>query len=122
MSNELTINASLAYSDSEGTEDSREVVNLLDSVANKRIAAIKQSVGTTEVAINLGGISAPGWCMFINRDPTNFIYLRVGTGGSRFAKVRAGMPALFYLGPDAQVPYAIADTAACQLETLIIST
>lgn len=122
MSNEITLNASLAYSDSENTEDAVALVNLLATVATKRITRVKQSIAITETAISLGGVSAPGWAMFVNRDETNFIELRVATSGAKFAKLKPGEFALLRLGSGAQVPYAISDTAACQLDLLLVST
>ena len=121
MANEITVNASLAYADSEGTEDSLAVVNFLKTVATKLTNHHKQSIGTTEVAINLAGLTTPGFMIAINRDATNFVELRVATGGAKFARLDPGGVALVRLGSGAQVPFAIADTAACQVEFLICS-
>lgn len=123
MANEITLNASLAYSDSEGTEAAlTPIVNLLATVASKRTISYKVNVGITEEALPLGDVTTPGWAMFINRDETNFVELRVATGGAKFAKLKPGEFALLRLGSGAQAPYAIADTAACQLECLLIQT
>lgn len=123
MANEITLNASLAYSDSEGTEAAlTPIVNLLATVASKRVISYKVNVGTSEEALPLGDVTAPGWAMFINRDETNYVELRVATGGAKFAKLKPGEFALLRLGSGAQVPYAIADTDACQLECLLIQT
>lgn len=92
------------------------------TISSKKYLKGKQSIGTSEEAINLGEASAPGYALFINRDETNFIELRVGTAGAKFAKLKAGEVALLRLGSGAQVPYAIADTAACQLEYFILNT
>ena len=123
MANEITINASLAYSDSEGTEDSLACdEDLQFTITTKRITRIKQNVGTTEEAVNLGDVSSVGYAIFINRDTTNFIELRVATAGAKFAKLKPnGGVALLHLGSGAQVPYAIADTGACQMDVLILS-
>lgn len=129
MANELTLSGSLSYEDSEGTEESLSMANVIKSVVTKRIVHLKQNVGTSEEAINLGDVSAPGYAIFINRDETNFISLKVATGGAIFARLDAdtagdgtGGFAILKLGSGAQVPYAIADTAACQMEVLICST
>jgi hypothetical protein len=121
VSNEITLNASLAYEDSEGTEDSLSLVNILASVTSKRITHVKQSIGTSETALSLGGVSSPGWCLFVNRDTVNYVELKVATSGAIFGKLPPGGPALIYLGSGAQVPYALANGAACQVEALITS-
>lgn len=128
MAHEITVNATLAYSDSENTEDDLQVIDALFSVSTKLVTRLKQNIGTTEEAIKLGEVSAPGYAMFINRDTTNFIELRVATGGAKFAKLRPdtdgdgkGGVALLELGSGAQVPFAIANAAACQMDIFIIS-
>lgn len=123
MSNEITLNANISYSDTEGTElTGPSIVELLVSVVTKAQSVGKQSIGTSESAIYLGGVSAPGWAMFVNRDTTNFLELRVASSGAKFAKLKPGEFALLRLGSGAQAPYAIADTGACQLETFILAT
>ena len=122
MANEITLNASLAYADSESADEILAITDLLASVSSKKYTKQKQSIGTTEEAINLGEATSPGWTIFICRDSTNFIELRVATGGAKFAKLKPGEFALLRLGSGAQVPYAIADTAPCVLEMLIINT
>ena len=91
-------------------------------MATKKFIGCKQNIGTSEEAITLGEVTSPGWAFFINRDETNFIELRVATGGAKFAKLKPGEFAFLRLGSGAQAPYAIADTAACQLEYKIFMT
>lgn len=121
MANEITINATLEYADSEGESESLQVTDLLATVSTKKFTKMKQNIGTSEEAIGLGEIAAPGWALFINRDLTNYIELRVGTGGAKFATLYPGKIALLYLGAGAQVPYAIANTGACQMVYFICS-
>lgn len=122
MANEITVNASLAYEDSEDADELFSITDLLASVASKKYIKHKQNIGITEEAITLGEVTTPGWALFINRDETNFINLRVATGGAIFAKLKPGEIALLRLGSGAQAPYAISDTAACQLEFFLINT
>lgn len=123
MANELTINANLTYEDSEGTSlPALAIANLLASLATKKFIWAKQNIGTSEEAISLGEVTSPGWAFFVNRDETNFINLKVATGGAIFAKIKPGEVALLRLGSGAQAPYAIADTAACQLEYQVFMT
>jgi hypothetical protein len=118
----VTLSASMAYTDSEGSEEARSLSDLLATVATKKFIRHKQNIGTAEEAVQLAEVTAPGWAIFVNLDPTNYIELRVGTGGAKFAKLKPGEFALLRLGSGAQVPYAISDTAACQMEVFIAST
>lgn len=122
MANELTLNASMNYADSESADETIEVVEKLASVATKRYTKVKQNIGTSEEAINLGDISAPGWVLLRNRDETNYIEIKVATSAAIFAKLLPGEFCFLRLGSGAQAPYAIANTAACQLEIFIAST
>lgn len=129
MANEITLAGSLSYEDSEGTEQSLSMANVIKSVTTKKITRLKQNVATSEEAINLGDVTAPGYAILINRDETNFINLKVATGGAIFARLDAdtagngtGGFAILKFGSGAQAPYAIADTAACQMDILICST
>lgn len=129
MANEITLNASLSYDDSKNTSESLGVVDALFSVATKKVVKLTQNIShSAEVAIKLGDISAPAYAMFVNRDPTNYVELKVATSGAIFAKLRAdpnsdgkGGVALLELGSGAQVPYAIADTGDCLIDIFIIS-
>lgn len=120
MADEIKVNGSIEYSDSEDSSVDLEIANLLATVTTKRFIKYKHNIGVTEEAIKLGELSTLGWAMFINRDPTNFIELRVATSGAKFGKLFPGEFALLRLGSGAQAPYAIADTAACQMDVLII--
>ena len=122
MSREFTINGSLAYEDSEGTELSLQVVDLIASITTKSYSQFKKNIGTAEEALPLAEVANPGWCVLINRDETNFVNIRVSTGGAIFAKLKPGEFCLLRLGSGAAVPYAIADTDECQVEGLIFDT
>lgn len=122
MASELTLSASVTYADNEGADESLSVADLLATVSAKRYTKLKQNVGTAEEAVVLGEVTAPGWAMFINRDASNFVNLKVATSGAVFAKLKPGEFALLRLGSGAQAPFAQADTAACQLETILIAT
>jgi len=123
VADEIRVQSSLVYDDSESRPVSIQIPEFLKSIATKKFIHHKVSVGfAAEEAIPLGECTSPGWAMFVNRDATNFINLKVATGGAIFAKLLPGEMALFRLGSGAQAPYAIADTAACQLEYLILQT
>lgn len=124
MADEITLNANLEYADSEGSDEAIDaIVNLLATVSSKKYTKFKVSVGfAAEEAIPLAECTAPGWCFLQNLDETNFVDVRVSTGGAKFAKLKPGEFCLLRLGSGAQVPYWIADTGACQCQGFIINT
>ncbi len=121
MANELTLTAALEYADSEGANIGLMVRDLIVSVATKKYVLMKQNIGIVEEALKLGEITSLGFVLFVNRDITNFVELRVATSGTKFCKMLAGEPALLRFGSGITAPFAIADTAACQLEYLMAS-
>ena len=124
MSQEITTNASLEYSDSEGTTMAPlQATNERASVATKKILRTKQSVGTSEEAVVLGECTSPGKFMLKNLDPTNYIEVKTGTGGVVCGKMLAGESyGPVRLGSGMQSPYVIANTASCQMEVAVIQT
>lgn len=123
MANEFTLSGSISYEDSEMDDpEVASISELIASISTKRFTHAKQSVGTSEEAINLGEVGAPGWFFAVNRDETNYIELKVATGASIFAKLKAGEFCLVRLGSAAQAPFAVANTAACQLEYWVWDT
>lgn len=121
MADELRINASMAYEDSELTEDSLSIANLDVDVSTKRTAHLKQNVGTSEEVLNLGDISSLGYILAVNRSSSNFVSIKTAAGGTIFAKILPGEVAMFRFGSGVTAPFVIADTAACQLEYLLVS-
>ena len=122
MAKEISLQAALAFLDSLGQSAEQPLLQLqIDSSTDKFVKG-SLSVTTSEIAIPLGGMTQLGWAAFVNRDPTNYLELRVATSGSKFAKLLPGEPALVRLGSDAQAPYAIANSAPCKMEYLICGT
>ena len=121
MADELTLNASMVFDDGDSVI-SIDLVDLQVSPTTVRPVRLQQSIGTSEEAINLGDISTPRWCFLKNLDATNYVEIKVATGGAIFAKLLPGEACLLPLGSGATAPYAIANTAACVLDILIAST
>lgn len=88
------------------------------TVTGNEIMDNVQAVGTSEEAILMGDVPAGGYCFVQNLDSTNFVELRSGTGGTDFIRLLAAEWAIFRLSPDATAPFAIADTAACNVRFL----
>lgn len=123
MANEITLSASLSYLDSVGVKDALAVLNLAVSVGTKKIIHQALSVATSETTITLGGVTSPGYSIFVNRDPTNYVELKVAASGAVFAKMLAGeVCGPIRLGSGAQAPVAIANTAACVMDYILCMT
>jgi hypothetical protein len=123
VANEIEMSASLAYEDSGGSLVSLDKLEAQVSVTTTKFIRNKQSIGTTEEALALGEVTSLGWAMFVNRDSTNYLEIRSGTGaGNDIIKIPPGKSAgPFHFGSDVTAPYAIANTAACLLDYLIVS-
>jgi hypothetical protein len=119
MAEEIRVNLTLQYEDTEGTTEHIQVNDFLADIASFQFTKAKQSIGTSEEAIVLGGVTSPRWFMAVNRDDTNYVELKVATSGAIFARLYPGACCIVPLGSGAQAPYAIANTAACLLEYFV---
>lgn len=119
MADELTLDATLRYEDADDDQVIVQVNGFLSSIASLQYTKAKQSIGTSEEAIVLGGVTTPKWFIAVNRDETNYVELKVATSGAIFAKLLPGEFCFLPLGSGAQAPYAIANTAACILEYFV---
>ena len=77
-----------------------------------------QNVGTAQEDLAIGDdITTPGFAIIINHDDANFVTLS-RDGIDSFAKLRPGWPALIPL--DGTTYYIQADTAACDVEVIVL--
>lgn len=117
MANELTVSASLRFSKS-GREASQSYSGIQVDVTGDKVTRIIQEIGTSEEALDIGDIGTAGYVLIKNLDDDNFVEIRPGSGTADLIKIGAGEIALFRLALNG--PYAIADTAACDLEITLI--
>jgi len=122
MANEIAIDATIRYEDSEGTELSLQNVDSI-TLTTKLVHRTKQNVGTSEEALKLGDVSSLGWLMLKNLDETNYIEVKTGTGGTVIGKMLAGESfGPIRVGSGVTAPYVVANTAACQMEIFLSSS
>lgn len=120
MADEIEVNLSVRYDDTVITDFFESIAGMLDSVALKRLRA-QQTIGfSAEEALIIGEITSPVLLAVVNLDATNFVNLKVATGGAIMAKLWPGVANVITLGSGAQAPYLIADTAACKIDYLLI--
>lgn len=113
MANELLLTATLKF-EKDIVALSLSLSGLID-VASDLFVHHYQLVGTTEEPIYHPGVTIGGWFVGINRDPTNTIKIRPGSGLQALLRMKPGEFCIFRTDA-ASVPYAIAITAACNLE------
>lgn len=123
MANEITLNAVLQYADSETASIVLGIpANTQKTITTKKFVYNKMAVTTSELAVPLGNLTTLGHFLFINRDTTNFVEIRVSTGSTKAWKLLASNGfAMGYFGSGVTAPYIVADTASCQVEYLILA-
>ena len=116
MSQEIAYNLNLVYAKGSVEGIPIDVTNNTIDVAGSRFVHQVQLIGTAEEAISLGELASLGVAAFKNLDETNYIEIRVATGGVKFLKLLPGEVWPCRLGSGVTAPFAIANTAACYLE------
>lgn len=123
MANELSWTASLSVakippmSSPDGMNIANAPYNLSSGIYVKEIVLVPI---TTAVVVPLGQVTTPGWAVFYNADPTNFIRLSLAISSQYFAKILPGRMIFMTLDPSA-TPYMISDTAACLMQYMILN-
>jgi hypothetical protein len=57
MADEITVSASLAYEDSEDSDEILQIADVLFDITTKKYIKHKQNVGTSEEAMDLGELT-----------------------------------------------------------------
>jgi len=116
MANELTVSVRLTFSKG-GAKVSRTLTDSI-TVTGDTFTHEVQSVGTTEEELAQGAdLGTPGYMLIINLDATN--YVEVGsTTGVYDIKLKAGEICLYR--HNSATVYAMANTAACLVEYILI--
>jgi hypothetical protein len=121
VANEISVSSALSYVKNAAEVLSRaQAAKILSQAGVGAIEVPELSVPITEIAMPLGGLTTLGWCWFHNLDPTNFLHIRIATGGSKIVKVMPLAAVLFCFGVDVTVPYLIADTGSVIVEYLLL--
>jgi hypothetical protein len=126
MSNPITAQAQLQYNNSAGINVSMPPTSF--DTANVAITGSHFIQATMSVPTTSGGTAIPvtdlanlGLACFQNLDPTNYIDLLSAASGTAFARLLPGDPPfLFRFNPGITAPAALAHTAACNLQYMIL--
>lgn len=115
MANELTLTLQFKYTTGNLNINPEGKTGATVTVTGTNALSHVQNIGTSEEAITLGDVTPGGYCYVENLDGTNFVSLRQATGASDFLRLKAGEACIFRMDADATAPFAIADTAACDV-------
>jgi hypothetical protein len=123
VANELsiTIKASFAKGGTEVVFPDAAKQSFQVTVSGSRFIQMRQSVGTSEEALDIGDIATGGYFIAVNRDATNYVEIRSGTGATDLVRLNAGEVCMFRMSADSSAPYAIANTASVDLEYILIA-
>lgn len=121
MANEITVTAKLTL-DNGDFEQEMSASRIQVTQANLGGIHQVQNIGTTYEAIALGDVSTEGYCMFRNLDSTNFVQIGLDAGAALTPVIRVdpGETAGPFQIDAAATLYAEADTAACNVEVMIL--
>lgn len=119
MANEVTIEVSLEFAKGNVAEVSRSGTKTV-TVSGTPYFQQVQNINTSEEQLAFGDVSTPGWCFLKNLDATNYVEIRPATGVADLIRLNALEFCLFRFAADCTAPYAIANTAAVNLEILLI--
>lgn len=128
MANEITFSGLLQYANPAYNIPTLSLSsgNIVLSITGKYYYRGTQSIPTTAggTALNLGSVSTPGgWLIIFNRDPTNYVQLMTAVStGAVFARINPTEAALLRLDATVTAPAAIAHTAACIVEYLVLDS
>lgn len=120
MANEITVSITVSVA-KVFAAISKQVANKQFDMTGAIVHRIVQTIAATEEALDQGDVGTPGYCLAINLDPTNFVSIRAGTGLGNMILLEAdGGMAFFKFGSGATTPFAIADTAPCNIEMFLM--
>ena len=119
MADEVTVTVSLAFAKG-GTSIAYTSGELTFDVSGTHYFANTQEIGAGAYeALDMGSNVTPGWVFMRNLDATNFVEIKGATGdGAAMLKLKATECGVFRMVSTA--PYAQADSAAVDLEYIII--
>ena len=120
MADEITISAAVRLLRSNADIGLSQIARQFDQAGTK-YCRHRQTIGVAEEALVKGEVATPGYIIAVNLDPTNFVSIRPGTGLANTVRLDANFgPAVFRFGSGATNPFAIADTAPCEIDYLLL--
>lgn len=119
MANEISVTLSLQMSKGGVTETLNAGTKQFN-MAGTNVTRLTMSATTTPVALELGGITTPGFILIHNLDATNYVEVMPDGTNPATIKLRAAGWACFEFAGAASAPNVKANTASCKVEYLLI--
>lgn len=121
MANEISMTVKITFNKTPVANVERDETDVGVDVTGTRYHQGVQEVGTTEEVLVLGDIpiASLGYCWLKNLDATNFVQFGPAAADAYLIKLKTLESALFRLNLSI-TPVCKADTAACDVEVLII--
>jgi len=123
MANEILMTAKLAFDKGLVVGVSRDESDKNVTVTGARYSQVVQNVGfAAEEAMEMGDVGAAnaGYCHIKNLDSTNFITYGPLATETHLGRLNAGESALLRLNKAAATAVIQANTAACDVEILVV--
>ncbi len=121
MADEITLAMSLSFSKS-GVTAAENNGSFTDDVAGTDVVQGTQIVTTSEAALNLGAVTAPGWFCGRNTSATavEIISIRQATGAANLVAIPAGGEVLFKFDAACTAPFVISASGSPVLEYSLV--
>lgn len=117
MSNEISVSVGLNVNKSGARANRSESVQV--DMTGDALTHTVQEIGTSNEAIAISAdIGTYGYCFLKNLDDTNYVEFSKADDANYMIKLKAGECALFRIAANAL--YAKANTAACDVEIIVI--
>lgn len=117
MANEITLSSMLSFLKGGRQDEFGEFGQELTMNGTDYVRAT-QTIGTSAEALAIGDIGTCGLIAIKNKDATNYVTIRAGSGGTDLVKLKPGECFPFRLATN--TPYAIANTAPVEIEYLLL--
>lgn len=123
MADEITVSATLKCINGDFTFNRKISGQQFDQTAQGANGGVQEIGFAAHEAVALGDLTTEGYAIFRNLDDTNFLELGIDVAAAfePVARLEPGEIALYRISQDAgATPYAQANTAACNLEYMIL--
>jgi hypothetical protein len=120
MADEATVTTSLTFAKGSVDLTLSDVGSTFDVAGTRYVRGVQEVGFATDEALDMGDLTDPGWCYMRNLDTSNYVEVYAATGETAFMRLLAGEHICFRMV--ATAPFVQADTAAIDLEYMIVQT
>ena len=118
MANEITVTTSVKVVNGSVSETLSDSASTFDQTGTRFIKGVQEVGFAAAEALDMGDLTDPGWCYMRNLDAANYVSVFAATGETEMIRILAGEHMAFRMV--ATAPFVQADTAAVDLEYMIV--